>query len=800
MLSQFQQMSQPPSTATSTERGTTETMVQLSNEHAQAVRSTEDHACSKETTRSHNRKLKKLIEWMRTNYPNESASMIRELTDEEKEDRERFYQSSHDLLYGSLDPLVVKAFISANKVREIKEDGTEVFYGFDHLRKYKDAVLFGAKRSRTTLSSQFYAEINPFIESLKKENQSKRKLGQLTEKEADPISFPLYRQICESALQKGDIFLWCFTVMQWNCIARSINIGNLRFNSLTVGQDSIVIKYWDTKKDKTGEKTCPKNCYANPKDPTICLFTSLGCYLATNDETYKKDSKETIFLSPDTKEKAASQKYCRKLASFLKNMNTTVREFIRPDHANAHGIRKGSATKATSGTTCPPPPASVAHRGEWSLGKVFDIYWLYAECGDQYLGRILAGLDPNALDFAILPPHFVEGLENIYIQEGMKMCYKNLLFIESNGGLGTNISGILLRCLASIVYHSQKLKEIMHTSAGHPLNQISILNNQNLLNKLLPLITTKPSVKITSPTGIPPHVTVLVQLENVVSFLKKEKEERGNWEKKLQEIVENKIEENARQNGHLTYSALTEILQSQKAEFSNQLAMQTENINSRLTQIIASLQNDQPTLQNNVTDQLPSSSVRGNLYSWGGKFYQVPRNFAFPKSTKRRAAWDLWIWGQDSFQLEDGTAAPIIPFRNFDPRLLPMKQRLKYKVEWRPVLQKMCDADGLPNLNTQNLTQDLVDASYVIATEHLKQNVCRFIFEQPNKYKRIEQWSVSTWSRYVSYQYIVDHGFPSDKANLPTATRLNSKRKRRINSNAELTAHHQETPRGEESV
>ena len=68
--------------------------------------------------------------------------MIRELTEGEKEDTERFYQSSHDLVYNMFDPLVVKAFISSNKVREIKEDGTELFNGYDHLRKYKDSVLF----------------------------------------------------------------------------------------------------------------------------------------------------------------------------------------------------------------------------------------------------------------------------------------------------------------------------------------------------------------------------------------------------------------------------------------------------------------------------------------------------------------------------------------------------------------------------------------------------------------------------------------------------------------------------------
>ena len=250
--------------------------VELSQEHADAVRTTEEHACARETVRGHNRRLQTMIKWFMENYEEECRDIVRDLTSREKEDKDRFWKSTHDLVYEKLDPLVVKAFISGNKVREERSDGTKLFYSYDHLRKYKDAILFGAKRARRSLPPNYDPEMEPFMQSLKKENQSKRKLGQVTEKEADPISFPLYRHICQTALTEGDIFVWCFTIMQWNCIARSINIGNLRFNCLSVGQDSCVVKYWDTKKDKTGEKTCPKNCYANPKDPSICFFTSLG--------------------------------------------------------------------------------------------------------------------------------------------------------------------------------------------------------------------------------------------------------------------------------------------------------------------------------------------------------------------------------------------------------------------------------------------------------------------------------------------------------------------------------------------
>ena len=58
---------------------------------------------------------------------------------------------------------------------------------------------------------------------------------------------------------------------------------------------------------------------------------------------------------------------------------------------------------------------------------MFDIYLGFAEPGDQYLGRLLAGLDPNKSEFATLPPHFVEGMENEYISEAMNLCFKGIM-------------------------------------------------------------------------------------------------------------------------------------------------------------------------------------------------------------------------------------------------------------------------------------------------------------------------------------------------------------------------------------
>ena len=215
---------------------------------------TENHASEEATIKGHNLRLAKMMTWTHTNYPAYFRQGVVKLTRAQISDAPKYYKCTHDFLYNKINVDIVKAFISSGKVKATKEDGEEIYYSYDHLRKYKDAVLFGAKRQKVKLGDNFKVQMEAFMDSLKKENQKAKKNGQCTEQEADPITFPLYREICRKAIATGNIFLWVFTVCQWNCMARSINIDNLRFNCLSLGKDSLVVKYWDTKKDKKGEK------------------------------------------------------------------------------------------------------------------------------------------------------------------------------------------------------------------------------------------------------------------------------------------------------------------------------------------------------------------------------------------------------------------------------------------------------------------------------------------------------------------------------------------------------------------
>ena len=228
------------------------------------------------------------------------------------------------------------------------------------------------------------------------------------ENDADQIPFALYRLIGEWAVEIGNVFTWTFMLCQWNCMARSASIDPLGIHNLSSGTDSFKITYDDSKTDGAGERVSPKNIYANPFDPHVCPATALGIWLSIQNETFNAEN-DTIFLA-NGKLGTACHRYNQQLMELMADHQIEVGQYCCVQRAKSHGIRKGSATHATSGTTVPPPLPSVARRGEWSQGTIYDIYFLFAEPGDQYLGRCFAGLCPNSVNFSVLPPHFKMGM------------------------------------------------------------------------------------------------------------------------------------------------------------------------------------------------------------------------------------------------------------------------------------------------------------------------------------------------------------------------------------------------------
>lgn len=245
-----------------------------------AMQETEDFERKEKTMRDHRRRINCVVDWLQENAPEYFAVGVVSTTSEDRDNpRRHLYGAQRDLKYTGLHVSFIKAFIASKK---IKSNG--MHSSFANLRKYHDAVLFGAERAKTPLPPSYLEQMPTFLLSCKKEAVVAKRNGTLDEQEADPISFELYKKICGWMIEANDIFAWAWMTTEWNLMARTASVELLGLCNMKTSVDAIVIKFYDSKMDGGGDKVTPKHCYANPIDPSICMFTALGCYLATKGE------------------------------------------------------------------------------------------------------------------------------------------------------------------------------------------------------------------------------------------------------------------------------------------------------------------------------------------------------------------------------------------------------------------------------------------------------------------------------------------------------------------------------------
>ena len=74
------------------------------------------------------------------------------------------------------------------------------------------------------------------------------------------------------------------------------------------------------------------------------------------------------------------------------------------DEITSHSYLKGSVSFAASGSTQGPPIVSICLRAGWKLGGVWNTYLVLENAGDQFVGRVAAGLPLlSSLEFRVRP-------------------------------------------------------------------------------------------------------------------------------------------------------------------------------------------------------------------------------------------------------------------------------------------------------------------------------------------------------------------------------------------------------------
>ncbi|KAI2498280.1 hypothetical protein MHU86_16207 [Fragilaria crotonensis] len=693
--------------------------------HSMGMLETEGHDRQAKTKKDYRNRIKHIYEFMKKAYPQYcELGGIRKLGNA---DLGVFHhKNTHDLRYEGLNVQIFKAFLTTKK---IKDNGNTS--SFEQIRKYNDAVLWGAECSKEQLPTSYYTEMEKWMMSYRKEAATAKKDGRIDECEADPVSFSLFRMWMTWALELKNPFVWTFGLLQWSFMA---------FN-----------QYWDTW--------------------SITFALKRIRLWELND-----------ILDANTPELSA---------------------YIRPKHANTHSIRKGSGTYSQSGTTCPPPATATAGRGEWSLGRVFDLYLYLAEPADTYLGRILAGLDPLNENFASLPPHFIpiDPMGNAQINEAMHLMYGPIL--QRWSGNSINPTGLLLRLLPAVIHHSEFLYDWIRKVPGHPFGLIPLLHDKDLLLNLKALVTTEPTESMKTATGIPPHIQSAVMVKKVLEICTTVLEEVRDITMQVKESVAEAYEAKMSANGQMTADRMNFILDDFRKHMEHLLDCRMSKLHSKIDSIRTHLlrygqtnntSGDDISIGNNTDGGVDFAGEEEQIsnhgggaiyrvYSHNGHFWQVPKPFEFPTQVDLRGAFRLWLKGMPGYEIETkdsvSKAAPIRPFRLLDPKMLPKSVRAVFHLHWEPILQMMCQTPGLDiprNPSTITATQFL--ELYSVAFEYLKTKRVSYVFDKGPKVKP-QTWKISTWSKHARASEIIKHGKQVDKDNLPQATRFNQPRTQR---------------------
>ena len=759
------------STTTNNETGTdTTTEVEILPEHRESGTKTHEFNRSVKVKRDYINRLMKMQKWMQEKYPSHYKDIVFDISEQDLKSRTRFYyKMKRDIKYDRLNYNVWEAFMGDHKMRT-----DETHYSYSNMRKYYDALLYGAEQSKHYLTPRFTAQADTYIECLKKEKTNAKKAGNLSIEDADPITQALYLRILFWAVEAGNMFVWAYTVLCWNCMARSISIENLGLRNCKLGAlDSVQWKYDDSKADKTGIKLTPKNCYANPFNFLACSFTSIGIWISLNRDRYNRGDK--LFVISGT-EGTTAHNYAESLKNLLSDKHDEIIAFgTDPYKAKPHGFRKGAGTAACSGTTAAPSLPSVANRGEWSQGGVFNIYLQFAAAGDHYLGRLLAALDPNDPMFGVLPPHFKVGYDNEDVKKFMFLCFGDMLikFDEE-----ATLLGVLLLFGASIAYHANELKAVAAGKSNHPFSTLPMFSDLPLLERVRSHITLQPSNNICAASGVPPHIKMMDMLNESHNLLHESHRMFSEICTRVEKCVQDAIEANDVRSGKLTLTTLEQYMKSLRTDLLSDIGKKLDEYEQLSDEVYppppighdgSLFANVEPPLYDvgqGATDTNARSDIgvlsRYNVYHHtDGKFYDVPEGYNFPTRTNRRNGWICWVLGQPSYQFRrkkrDGTEetinAPIRPFHMMNIKRLPKKLQNTYRTNWR-VLFKLMQGDERIQIPESGDIAVYLESTYASGTNRIKEKA-PFFFEATFKSNH-ETWTVSTWARNLSKKVMQD--------------------------------------------
>lgn len=83
----------------------------------------------------------------------------------------------------------------------------------------------------------------------------------MIERVSDPITLSLYTLLLKWSVESNNMFVWVWTLCQLNCMTRCASVDPNGSHKFSIGHESIIVKYDDTKCDKDDKLLLQKNVY-----------------------------------------------------------------------------------------------------------------------------------------------------------------------------------------------------------------------------------------------------------------------------------------------------------------------------------------------------------------------------------------------------------------------------------------------------------------------------------------------------------------------------------------------------------
>ena len=176
-------------------------------------------------------------------------------------------------------------------------------------------------------------------------------------------------------------------------------------------------------------------------------------------ETFRKALTNLLHVKRDTSSTPSGVEQRR-----INFLNFLDQEGIPYECITTHSYRKGAASKAASGSTASPSIIAIIIRAGWKLPGVLNRYLILEKAGDQFVGRVTAGLPLMTNEFGVLPPRFRKNLtvqEIEYVNKWYRTTFPN------DAKWGSHMKAVCRNIFPSLIYHKDFLNSLPPSHPWH---------------------------------------------------------------------------------------------------------------------------------------------------------------------------------------------------------------------------------------------------------------------------------------------------------------------------------------------